>query len=64
MKDVINATWSETEFHQAVSEVLESLEYVVDRHPEYERTSREGLLSRKGLFRSGFRGLMITVSSH
>lgn len=43
MKDVINRNPGETEFHQAVSEVLESLEYVVDRHPEYERA---GLIER------------------
>ncbi|MBR5417291.1 MAG: NADP-specific glutamate dehydrogenase, partial [Clostridiales bacterium] len=33
----------EKEFHQAVLEVLESLEPVIDRHPEYEA---ESLLER------------------
>ena len=35
MEDVIRRNPGETEFHQAVSEVLESLEPVVERRPEF-----------------------------
>lgn len=35
MQNVIKRNPSETEFHQAVKEVLESLEMVAERHPEY-----------------------------
>ena len=35
MNDVIKRNPGETEFHQAVSEVLESLEPVVAKRPEY-----------------------------
>lgn len=35
MEKVIKRNPNEPEFHQAVKEVLESLEVVVDRHPEY-----------------------------
>ena len=33
----------EAEFHQAVMEVLESLECVVEKHPEYEKN---GIIER------------------
>ena len=35
MADVRTKNPGETEFHQAVQEVLESLSIVLDRHPEY-----------------------------
>jgi glutamate dehydrogenase (NADP+) len=46
MKDYVSALMSEAktknpaepEFHQAVQEVMESLELVLERHPEYRRT--------------------------
>jgi glutamate dehydrogenase (NADP+) len=37
MEDVTKRNPGETEFFQAVSEVLESLEPVIERHPEYEK---------------------------
>lgn len=37
MDQVVKRNPSEPEFHQAVREVLESLEPVVERHPEYRR---------------------------
>lgn len=43
MDDVIRRNPGESEFHQAVSEVLESLAPVVERHPEYEKA---GLIER------------------
>ena len=35
MQNVIKRNPSEPEFHQAVREVLESLEMVAEKHPEY-----------------------------
>lgn len=43
LEKVIKSNPGEGEFHQAVKEVLESLEPVIDKHPEYERA---GLLER------------------
>ena len=40
---VIKRNPSETEFHQAAKEVLESLEPVIKRHPEYVKS---GILER------------------
>ena len=37
MDEVVNRNHAEFEFHQAVCEVLESLEPVIDRHPEFEK---------------------------
>jgi hypothetical protein len=47
----------ETEFHQAVAEVVESLSLVLDRHPEY-RAARilERIVSRSACSCSGCRG--------
>ncbi len=36
LKDVKAKNQNEPEFHQAVEEVLESLEVVLQRHPEYQ----------------------------
>ena len=36
--DVVKRNPGEPEFHQAVREVLESLELVIERHPEYEKS--------------------------
>ena len=35
MEDVVRRNPGEAEFHQAVREVLESLEVVVEKNPEY-----------------------------
>ena len=38
IKDIINQAENnpgEPEFHQAVTEVMESLQVVIDKHPEY-----------------------------
>ena len=43
MADVIKRNPGEPEFHQAVKEVLESLEPVISQHPEYEKW---GLIER------------------
>ena len=43
METVIERNPNEPEFHQAVSEVLESLEPVIAKHPEFEQT---GLIDR------------------
>lgn len=43
MEQVVKRNPNEPEFHQAVKEVLESLEPVVDRHPEYLKA---GILER------------------
>ena len=43
MADVIKRNPGEPEFHQAVKEVLESLEPVIAKHPEYEKA---GLIER------------------
>ncbi|HHY83115.1 MAG TPA: NADP-specific glutamate dehydrogenase [Clostridiales bacterium] len=43
LQRVIKLNPAEPEFHQAVKEVLESLEPVIERHPEYEQL---GLLER------------------
>ena len=43
MEDVIKRNPGEPEFHQAVKEVLESLEPVISKHPEYEKW---GLIER------------------
>ena len=43
MADVIKRNPGEPEFHQAVKEVLESLEPVITKHPEYEKW---GLIER------------------
>ena len=43
MEQVIARNPSEPEFHQAVEEVLESLEPVIEKHPEYEKS---GLIER------------------
>ena len=43
METVIKRNAGEPEFHQAVEEVLESLEPVIEAHPEYEKT---GLIER------------------
>lgn len=43
MEKVIKRNPNEPEFHQAVKEVLESLEPVIDRHPEYVKA---GILDR------------------
>ncbi|NLY75022.1 MAG: NADP-specific glutamate dehydrogenase, partial [Firmicutes bacterium] len=43
MEQVIKRNPNEPEFHQAVKEVLESLEPVLDRHPEYVKA---GILER------------------
>ncbi len=37
MEDVVKRNANEPEFHQAVSEVLESLEPVVEKNPDYEK---------------------------
>jgi len=39
METVVKRNPSELEFHQAVREVLESLEPVIERHPEYEKVN-------------------------
>jgi glutamate dehydrogenase (NADP+) len=38
MADVVDKNPGEPEFHQAVQEVAESVELVLDRHPDYRRT--------------------------
>ncbi len=43
MEAVVKRNAGEPEFHQAVEEVLESLEPVIEAHPEYEKT---GLIER------------------
>ena len=43
MADVIKRNPAEPEFHQAVKEVLESLEPVIEKHPEFEEA---GLIER------------------
>ncbi len=43
MADLIARNPNEVEFHQAAEEILESLEVVFDKHPEYEKA---GLLER------------------
>lgn len=43
MQDVEKRNPNEPEFHQAVKEVLESLEPVIEKHPEFEK---EGLIER------------------
>ena len=43
MEDVVKRNPGEPEFHQAVTEVLESLETVIEQHPEFEKT---GLIER------------------
>lgn len=39
IEDVIARNPGETEFHQTVTEVLSSLEPVIEKHPEYEKTA-------------------------
>ena len=43
LADLIAKNPGESEFHQAATEILESLEVVFDKHPEYEKA---GLLER------------------
>ena len=43
METVVKRNPGEPEFHQAVKEVLESLEPVIEKHPEYEKS---GLIER------------------
>ena len=64
LKEVKAKNPAEPEFHQAVTEVLESLSIVMDKHPEYRAAKiMEESLNLKELLCSEFRGLMIRVKS-
>ena len=58
MEKVVKRNPGEPEFHQAVYEVLESLEPVVDVHPEFIEMRHSGKYwwSRNGLSNSVFHG--------